>query len=126
MSSSELKYLIAINELCKNGDSAKQAELSAKFKVTKVSTFHAIERLCEKNYVTKEKAKISLTESGAAILRDYILIIDFIADHLSLHCSTPRERVREDALNAACAFSDETRMGVAAFIEGSRTDRNKL
>lgn len=124
MTSSELKYLIAINELCKNGDPARQTDLSAKLKVTKVSTFNAVERLCEKNYVTKEKARVSLTDDGRAILRDYMLIIDFIAEHLSLHCGTPRERAYEDALNASCAFSDETRRGVAAFIEGSQADPN--
>lgn len=120
MTSSELKYLIAINELCKDGQPARQSDLSAKLRVTKVSTFNAVERLCEKNFVTKEKARVSLTDSGKEILRDYLLIIDFISTHLSLHCGTPHDRAYEDALSAACAFSDETRNGVASFLQGSQ------
>ena len=77
---------------------------------------NALERLKEKGYIEKADRKVALTEKGKEILNEYMTIIDFISAHLALRCGTPRERAYDDALNATCAFSDETRNGVARFI----------
>ncbi len=116
MSSSELKYLIAANELAEELQSVKQTDLANKLRVTKVSTYNAMERLREKGLIEKNERKIVLTEKGKAALGEYMTIIRFISSHLSLHCGTPEHQAYEDALSATCAFSDATRNGVAAFI----------
>lgn len=122
MSSSELRYLIAANELAEIMQSVKQTDIANKLRVTKVSAYNAVERLREKGYVEKNERKIELTEKGMTALNEYMTIIRFISSHLSLHCGTPEEQAYEDALNAACAFSDATRNGVANFIKSGMKD----
>ena len=120
MSSSELRYLIAANELAGETENVKQTDVANRLRVTKVSTYNAIERLREKGLIEKTERKIILTERGKEILSEYMIIIRFI----SAHCGTSKEQAYEDALNATCAFSDETRNGVANYIksemEGAR------
>ena len=123
MTASELRYLIAIDELCQENVAVKQSDLTTKLCVTKVSAFNAMERLCEKGFVVKNKRVLSLTESGKSILFDYRSIIEFMASHLSFHCGTPSETAHKDALNASCALSDETRNGIARFLEKLRTEK---
>ena len=48
MSSSELRYLIAANNLAKELQSVKQTDIANRLHVTKVSAYNAIERLREK------------------------------------------------------------------------------
>ncbi len=117
MTASELRYLIAIDELCQEKVMVKQSDLAAKLCVTKVSAFNAMERLCEKGYVEKNKRSLTLTENGSSMLSDYRSIIEFMVSHLSFHCGTPKEIAYRDALNATCSLSDETRNGIARFLE---------
>ena len=49
-----------------------------------------------------------------------MVIIRFMAGHLSLHCGTSEKQAYEDALNATCVFSDATRNGIARFIRLKR------
>ena len=53
MSSSELRYLIAANNLAKELQSVKQTDIANRLHVTKVSAYNAIERLREKEYIEK-------------------------------------------------------------------------
>ena len=117
MSSSELRYLIAANELAEQMEIVKQTDVANKLNVSKVSTYNAMERLRDKGFIEKNERKIVLTDRGKEILSEYMTIIRFISAHLSLHCGTPKNQAYEDALNATCAFSDATRNGVANFIK---------
>lgn len=117
MSSSELRYLIAASDLAEQMESVKQTDLANRLKVSKVSTYNAMERLREKGFIEKNERKIILTQKGKDTLNEYMTIIRFISSHLSLHCGTPEDQAYEDALNAACAFSETTRNGVANFIK---------
>ena len=117
MSSSELRYLIATNELSKQIGCVKQTDLANKLHVSKVSAFNAVEKLKEKWFIEKNERKILLTKKGEEILDEYMVIIRFMAGHLSLHCGTSEKQAYEDALNATCAFSDATRNGVSKFIK---------
>lgn len=116
MSSSELRYLIAASELAEQIESVKQTDVANKLRVSKVSTYNAMERLRDKGYIEKNERKIVLTALGKEVLNEYMTIIRFISAHLSLHCGTEKNQAYEDALNATCAFSDATRNGVATFI----------
>ena len=117
MSSSELRYLIAANELAEQIENVKQTDVANKLQVSKVSTYNAIERLKDKGFIDKNERKIVLTDSGREVLNEYMTIIRFMSAHLSLHCGTAKNQAYEDALNATCAFSDATRNGVANFIK---------
>ncbi len=129
MSSSELRYLIAANELAEQLLTVKQTDIAEKLGVSKVSAYNALERLSEKGFIDKSERKIVLTERGKEVLSEYLTIIPFIAAHLSFHCGTPKAQAYEDALNATCAFSDATRIGVSNFIKsgafarGNENDR---
>lgn len=116
MSSSELRYLIAANELAEQMEIVKQTDVANKLNVSKVSTYNAMERLRDKGFIEKNERKIVLTDRGKEVLNEYMTIIRFISAHLSLHCGTTENQAYEDALNATCAFSDVTRNGVANFI----------
>ena len=117
MSSSELRYLIAANELAEQMEIVKQTDVANKLNVSKVSTYNAIERLRDKGFIEKNDRKIVLTDRGKEVLSEYMTIIRFMSAHLSLHCGTTKNQAYEDALNATCAFSDVTRNGVANFIK---------
>lgn len=117
MSSSELRYLIAANELAEQMEIVKQTDVANKLNVSKVSTYNAIERLRDKGFIEKNDRKIVLTDRGKEVLSEYMTIIRFMSAHLSLHCGTTKNQAYEDALNATCAFSDATRNGVANFIK---------
>ena len=117
MSSSELRYLIAANELAEQMEIVKQTDVANKLNVSKVSTYNAIERLRDKGFIEKNDRKIVLTDRGKEVLNEYMTIIRFMSAHLSLHCGTTENQAYEDALNATCAFSDVTRNGVANFIK---------
>ena len=117
MSSSELRYLIAANELAEQMEIVKQTDVANKLNVSKVSTYNAIERLRDKGFIEKNDRKIVLTDRGREVLNEYMTIIRFMSAHLSLHCGTTENQAYEDALNATCAFSDATRNGVANFIK---------
>ena len=117
MSSSELRYLITANELAEQIESVKQTDVANKLRVSKVSTYNAMERLRDKGYIEKNERKIVLTALGKEVLNEYMTIIRFISAHLSLHCGTEKNQAYEDALNATCAFSDATRNGVANYIK---------
>lgn len=122
MSSSELRYLIAASELAEQIESVKQTDVANKLRVSKVSTYNAMERLRDKGYIEKNERKIVLTALGKEVLNEYMTIIRFISAHLSLHCGTEKNQAYEDALNATCAFSDATRNGVANFIKSGMKD----
>lgn len=117
MSASELRYLIAANELTDKIAIVKQTDVANKLRVSKVSTYNAMERLRDKGLIEKNERRIVLTERGREVLSEYMTIIRFISAHLSLHCGTSPEQAYEDALGATCAFSDVTRNGVANFIK---------
>ena len=117
MSSSELRYLIAANELAEQMEIVKQTDVANKLNISKVSTYNAIERLKDKGFIDKNERKIVLTDKGREVLNEYMTIIRFMSAHLSLHCGTTKNQAYEDALNATCAFSDATRNGVANFIK---------
>ena len=117
MSSSELRYLIAANELAEQMEIVKQTDVANKLKVSKVSTYNAMKRLRDKGFIEKNDRKIVLTDRGKEVLNEYMTIIRFMSAHLSLHCGTTKVQAYEDALNATCAFSDATRNGVANFIK---------
>lgn len=53
MSSSELRYLIAANELAEQMEVVKQTDVANKLNVSKVSTYNAIERLRDKGFIEK-------------------------------------------------------------------------
>ena len=68
MSSSELRYLIAANELAAGGAPVKQKDIAGKLGVTKVSAYNAVERLREKGYIAKTERLVTLRTAAGRFL----------------------------------------------------------
>ena len=105
MTASELKYLIAANELSDNGIGARMA---ARLGVSKVSVCKAVERLTESGYLCQNGKRVLLTERGIEEIADYMIVVDFIGNKLQRHCNTPKETAFAEAVGAACALGEET------------------
>lgn len=117
MTVSELKYLMTVEELCGDGTGAKMANVARSMGVSKVSVYHGVERLQADGYIARDGKRIVLSEKGRSALEEYKTVIAFICGHLRLHCGTPEEIAKEDAIGAACAFSDVGRKGITDFIK---------
>ncbi len=117
MTTAELRYLIATNELHREQTGVKLTAIAEKVGVSKVSVYRAVERLEKSGYVRRnDKNKVVMTESGERLLSEYMVIVNFISKHLEAHCGTPNELAYQDALGAACALSDISRQGIAGYM----------
>ena len=123
MTIAELRYLIATSELCHGAQGVKLTDIAAKLGVTKVSVYRAVERLEKNGHVTRnEKNKVIMTESGEALLSEYMVIVRFIRSHLETNCGTPGETAYQDALGVACALSDISRSSIALCMKKSEEE----
>ena len=119
MTAAELRYPIAINDLCDGTVGVKLTEIAEKTGVTKVSVYRAVERLEKSEHVKRnEKNKVIMTEKGIRELSEYMVIVNFIRNQLEFHCGTPEEIAFQDALGAAAALSDISRRHVVSLTEG--------
>lgn len=123
MTSAELKYLIAINELYDGTVGIKLISIASKMNVTKVSVYRAVERLENRGYIKRdEKNKVVMTEYGYEQLNEYTVLINWLSTHLQHNFKVSAEISRNDAIGVACAFSDESRNALAEFINTQRED----
>lgn len=124
MTSAELKYLIAINELYNGTVGIKLTSIAAKMNVTKVSVYRAVERLEKSGYIRRdEKNKVVMTEYGCEQLENYCTLIKWLSNHLCRNCKVSEEIAYQDAIGAACSFSDESRRNLGEFIKkGNNND----
>lgn len=120
MTVSELKYLIAAEEVANCEQFVSIVSISKKMNVSKVSVYRGIERLVGNEYILRENKKIIFTEKGRLALAEYKMIIRFICNHLEVHCGVSREIAYNDALGVACSFSDESRKGIANFMKSMK------
>lgn len=117
MTASELKYLIAANELSDNGNGARMAAMAQRLNVSKVSVSRAVEKLIASGYLYQSGKKILLTKKGIEEITDYLIVIDLIGSKLQRHCNIPKETAFDEAIGAACALGDESRKRVLAFTK---------
>lgn len=123
MTIAELRYLIAIDWLCDGDNGVKLTEIAAGMSVTKVSVYHAVERLEKNGHVRRnEKNKVVMTESGKTLLEEYMVIVRFIRNHLEQNCGTPADTAYQDALGVACALSDISRDSIALCMKNAETE----
>lgn len=121
MTAAELRYLIAIDDLYDGKNGVKLTDIASKVCVSKVSVYRAVERLEKSGYVERnDKNKVILREYGKNQLSDYMEIIDFIRIHLEKQCGTPQDIAYNDALGAACAFSDVSREKITEIIKSCK------
>ena len=117
MTSAELKYLIAIDELYNGERGIKLTDIAQKMSVSKVSVYRAVERLERGGYVERDdKNKVVMTEHGKAQLEEYKVLTGWLACHLEHHCGVSGDIAYKDAIGAVCAMSDESRDGLFKFI----------
>lgn len=125
MTSAELKYLMAINELYNGTAGIKLTDIAAKMGVTKVSVYRAAERLEKNSYINRDdKNKIVMTDYGYEQLEQYRMLIGWLSNHLQVRCGVSDEIAVSDAIGAACTFSDESRTALAEFIERAKEKQN--
>lgn len=125
MTSAELKYLMAINELYDGTIGIKLTSIAEKMSVTKVSVYRAAERLEKNGYIARdEKNKVIMTEYGYEQLGKYIMLIEWLRGHLQKNCKVSAEIAHNDAIGAACAFSEESRGALAEFIQKAKENGN--
>ena len=117
MTASELKYLIAANELSDNGNGARMAAMAQRLNVSKVSVSRAVEKLIASGYLYQSGKKILLTKKGIEEITDYLIVIDLIGSKLQRHCNILKETAFDEAIGAACALGDESRKRVLAFTK---------
>ena len=117
MTAAELRYLIATDELYDGTIGVKLTEIASRTGVSKVSVYRAVERLEKGGYVKRdEKNKVVLTKYGKEQLNEYMIIINWLCNHLERHCNVSKETAYQDAIGASCAMSDESRHGFFDFF----------
>lgn len=125
MTSAELKYLMAIDELYDGTAGIKLTAIAAKMNVSKVSVYRAAERLEKNGYIRRdEKNKVVINDCGYEQLEKYNILIRWISGHLMEKCGVPAEVAINDAIGAACEFSEESRNAIAAFAGRKKEDAN--
>lgn len=117
MTVSELKYLLAVDEISSRESSVSLVAVSKKMNVSKVSVYRGVERLVGNDYITRDSKKITFTEKGKSALSEYKIVIGFIRKHLEEHCGVAADTAYNDALGCACSFSDDSRKGIVEFME---------
>lgn len=130
MTSAEFKYLIASKQLYDAREDKsigiKPTEIASKLGVSKASVSRAVERLEKGGYIRKnDRNKIVITEYGFTQLSEYKIMIEWLCCHLQFHCNIPKDIAQVDAINAACAMSNESRHGLAEFIKSGKADRRE-
>lgn len=126
MTSAELKYLITIKDLYDGTAGVKLTAIAVKMNVTKVSAYRAAERLERDGCIKRdEKNKVVMTEYGYEQLKKYDAIIEWLYNNLRENCKISAETAFQDAVGAACAFSEESRVAVTEFVMSRKKEDNK-
>lgn len=116
MTSAELKYLMAIDALYDGTAGIRLTAIAAKMNVSKVSVYRAAERLERSGYIRRDvHNKVVLDPYGYEQLEKYRILIRWISGHLMEKCGVPAQTAYNDAIGAACEFSEESRNAIAAF-----------
>lgn len=117
MTAAELKYLLAIDELYDGKTGIKLTAIATKMDVTKVSVHRAVERLDKNGYTQRdEKNKVIISEYGYEQLQMYRGLIRWISNHLQEKGNIPEDIAIQDAINAACSFSDVSLKFIAGMV----------
>ena len=128
MTSAELRYLIAIDQLYDGTAGIKLTAIAAKMNVSKVSVYRAAERLERNGYIRRdEKNKVIIAPFGYEQLEKYNILIQWISSHLREKCGVSADVAYNDAIGAACEFSEASRNAIAAFAQnrqGNKEDAN--
>lgn len=125
MTSSELKYLIKINEMYDGTAGIRLTAIAAEMNVTKVSVFKAAERLEQDGCIRRdEKNKVIVTQHGREQLAKYNMLIGWLGGHLEMNCKVPADIARHDAMGAVCAFSEESIAALTEFITKQKENRH--
>ena len=118
MTAAELKYLMAIDGLYDGTTGINLTAIAAKMNVSKVSVYRAAERLEHSGYIRRdERNKVIIAPLGYEQLEKYKILIHWISTHLREKCGVSAETAHNDAIGAACEFSEESRNAIAAFAQ---------
>lgn len=117
MSASELKYLYTSVNLYDECGCVNPTAVARKMSVSKVSVYHAIEKLENRGYIRRdERNKLHPTEEGKRRLDEYMLCIRYVQQILERFCHTPPGIAFCDAIQSTCAVSENSRKAILALI----------
>ncbi len=120
MTSSELKYLLALDGLFDGIHGVKLVDVANVLGVTKVSAFKAVQGLQQSELVARDaKSHVIITEKGNEVIRGIAVTVAHIADYFERFCWIDEKTAHAEAVNAVCALSDETRATLAKVIAGN-------
>lgn len=124
MTSAELKYLLAIDALYDGTAGIKLTAIAQRMNVTKVSVYRAAERLEKNGYIRRdEKNKVVINDYGYEQLEKFNMLIQWISNHLREKCGVSPEIAHNDAIGAACEFSEASRNAIAAFVRSQQNNK---
>lgn len=110
MTSAELKYMIAIEEIYDEKNGVKLIDIATRAGVSKVSVYRAMERMEKNGYIERnEKNKVVLTEFGKNELASHKDIVSFLKNNIEKYCRVSEDIAYNDAMCVACALSGISR-----------------
>ncbi|MGI6268398.1 MAG: hypothetical protein ACOYJN_04685 [Acutalibacteraceae bacterium] len=99
LTASNIKYILALNFLCKGSSSTRSISLAKMLEVTKPSVHTGINNLKEMNLVNKNRyGTVSLTSEGKKIANQYSKYYEQVSNSLSIMLTDPC-----DIWSATCA-----------------------
>lgn len=117
MTTSELKYLMALDDLKKEQDDVIMARIASYLGIARSSTKIAFDKLKEQGLVEFNGNLISFTTEGYNKFLEYKLVVDYLTMHFNRHCKTPLDIAKADSINIVCMISDITRKGFFDFLK---------
>lgn len=96
-----IKYLLAISELCSGGRGARSVDVATRLNVSKPSTHHMIQALCEAGYAERERyGAIYLTDAGRSAAAAYGACCERLCEQLGSALGLEKEVCRSAAYAA--------------------------
>lgn len=118
MTASELKYMMTIEYLYDNKEGVRLTEVARTMGVSKVSVYHAAERLTKYEYLERdEKSRLVPTEIGVRVMKEHVACAEFMKGALMRHCGAPEDVALDDALNTICALSIISRNSIIKYLK---------
>ncbi len=123
MTSAELRYIIAVDELYGGGRGARLTDVALKMGVTKVSVYKMFERLeCRGLMERNALNRIFLTDSGRAELAVNMFCIDYIGKAIEKFCRMKYTEAFKEAVNTVCALSEPCRAALFGYLKEKRDE----
>ncbi len=119
MTAAELRYMIALHALQKEGACVRGSDLASKMGVSKVSAYRMCERLKSHALLLGSgEGSLALTARGEELLAEYEPCIAFVREKLEERCRTPKNIAAREAVDLICAVGEGSRAALVGYLRG--------